>query len=71
MWRCVSFDITSVFSRAHIGVAWKSGVLGWPWRAGTEQDGDEEEGHYWMSIIQLSLVEKSKPFGDAVGTMVE
>jgi len=30
---------------SHIAVVRQSCVLNWPWRAGAEQEGEEEEGH--------------------------
>jgi len=34
-----------VLSGLHHLVIWQC-VIYWPWRAGAEQKGDEEEGHY-------------------------
>jgi len=52
MSRSASFDITSIFRSTHVGVAGQSRVIRLLRRAGAEQEGDEEEGHYWTSNSQ-------------------
>jgi len=34
-------------------------VLGWSWRAGAEQEGEEEEGHIRLVQMRLHLLELS------------
>ena len=51
MWRCVSFNITRTYgscigSSTHFRIAWQNIIILLLWRAGAEEEGDEEDGHY-------------------------
>jgi hypothetical protein len=56
MLRCVSFDITSVRGCSHIGIARQYIiVIYWLWRAGAEQESDEENCHYAITLASVFI----------------
>ena len=34
----------------HFRIPWKPCIIYWPWRAGAEAEGEEEEGHYAILV---------------------
>jgi len=46
MSRSASFDITSIGRSTHVRVAGQHIAVRWLGRAGAEQEGEEEEGHF-------------------------
>jgi len=46
MSKSASFDITSVFRSTHVRIAGQHIAVRWLGRAGAEQEGEEEDGHF-------------------------
>ena len=60
MWRCVSFDITSIFCRTHsryiwIFCVWQDIVVRCAWRAGAKEECDEKEIHYVITLASVFI----------------